>query len=81
MKSIELNSLVVKWETPYSPVHMNAALVARVPGAGDVARGEQPDDVGVFVSLYSSLTHIYSENGTGFKTAAIAAPLLITSGL
>ena len=26
VKLIEDNSRVVKWETPYSPVHMNAAL-------------------------------------------------------
>ena len=29
VKSIKRNSLVVKWETPYSPVHMNAALHPR----------------------------------------------------
>ena len=33
VKSVEHNSPVVKWETPYSPVHMNAALALGQKGS------------------------------------------------
>ena len=30
LKSIERNSLLVKWEAPYSPVHVNAELYDQI---------------------------------------------------